>query len=145
MKLYDTVTLPATGESAERAAELVADGYSRVRVGETLMFQRTAADVPTPSASSRAAAVPGNMVTGDGSGSALPAVADAERAAGPDSGSGDAARAEIVAELGARIADALAAAGYHTLEHARTAYGLAPDAFAQIPGVGPATLAKLSA
>ena len=119
---YETLTLPAVPASADERAGLLADGYTETRVGQVLVFKR--------------AASPAGGAAGDGQ--PLPPASDEQREGEPD-----ADRAEIVGAVGTRAADALAAQGFHTLEHARSAHAAAPEAFAKLPGVGPATLRKI--
>ena len=95
---YDTKTLPAVPASAGEAQALRDAGYSELRSGETLVFQRRTPD-----------------------------------------------RAEMADALGARAADALVAHGYGSLQAARDALAASPDDFAALPGIGPATIAKLTA
>ena len=128
----DTKAFPDTPESSAEIARLREGGWRVTgRSHGTVRLARTVGDVPTPSASTRAE------------------VQDAEapsQAAAPVGASAradDAARAEVVAELGVRVADALAGHGFYTLQHARSAYAAAPESFAGLAGIGPATLAKL--
>lgn len=123
----ETKALPATAESADEVRKLRADGWRVTgRSHGTVRLARTAPDAPTSRAVPAAEA-------GNGSATAVPGPTD------------DDLRAEFVDAVGVRAADALAAAGLHSLAHARSALAAAPDAFAALPGVGPATVAKLQA
>lgn len=133
----DTKALPAGPESAAQVRDLVGDGWRVTgRSHGTVRLARTAPDVATPQAGAAAGATEAEP---DASPTVDPAV-------GPSSAhtEGEADRAEVVGALGVRVADALAASGFHSLSHARSAFAAAPEAFADLPGIGPATLKKLA-
>ena len=130
----DTKALPNAPESSAEIAALREDGWRVTgRSHGTVRLARTVGDVATPTAEPLQDAVAGDSAS-------LPLASGPVREA-----PGDAARAEMVAELGVRVADALSGHGFHSLQHARTAYAEAPDAFAGLSGIGPATLRRLSA
>ena len=99
---YETKTLPAVPASADEAQKFRDAGYSELRSGGTLVFQRRA---------------------------------DAD----------DDARAELADRVGPRAADALTGHGYASISAAQVALAASPEDFAALPGIGPATIAKLTA
>ena len=134
MSTYDTVTLPADPSSSDERDRLLSQGYTETRVKGALVFQRRA-DRGSASAGSTS-----DVSDPDVSDANSPNVSSPDVSSPSVSSSG-----ELVDRVGARVAGKLAEAGLDTLDAAQARLADDPDGFAALPGIGPATIAKLDA